>query len=109
MMYLGKPVVATGWSANMDFMHAENSMPVQYTLEPLLEAVGAYPAGPLWAQADIDHAAACIRRLLDDAGLRQEMGQRAAQDIRRQLDPKTVGKLVSDRLKAIVHWHPELT
>lgn len=108
MMYLGKPVVATGWSSNMDFMNAENSMPVHYTLAPLAQAVGAYPAGPLWAEADIEHAAACIRRLLDDAVLRQDMGRRAAADIRRQLAPAAVGKLVAERLKAIIHWHPEL-
>ncbi|MCC6069492.1 glycosyltransferase family 4 protein [Massilia sp. GCM10020059] len=108
MMYLGKPVVATGWSANMDFMDAENSMPVHYTLAPLAEAVGAYPAGPLWAEADVGHAAECIRRLLDDAGLREAIGQRAARDVRRQLHPDTVGKLVADRLKALARWYPAL-
>ena len=108
MMYLGKPVVATGWSANMDFMTHENSMPVHYTLVPLAEAIGAYPAGPVWAEADVAHAAACITRLLDDAGLRASMGQRAAADIRRQLDPETVGQLVRARLAAIAHWKPAL-
>ncbi|MGZ8291403.1 MAG: glycosyltransferase [Telluria sp.] len=108
MMYLGKPVVATGWSANMDFMTVENSMPVHYTLKPLEETLGAYPAGPLWAEADVGHAAECIRRLLDDAGLRAELGRRAAQDVGRQLHPDTVGKLVSDRLKALARWYPAL-
>ena len=108
MMYLGKPVVATGWSANMDFMTHDNSMPVRFTLAPLAEAVGAYPAGPLWAEADVAHAAACITRLLDDAELRASMGRRAAADIGRQLHPETVGKLVAERLAAIAHWHPAL-
>ncbi|NML62710.1 glycosyltransferase family 4 protein [Massilia sp. RP-1-19] len=108
MMYLGKPVVATGWSANMDFMNAENSMPVHYALEPLAEAVGAYPAGPVWAEADVGHAAECIGRLLDDAGLREAIGQRAARDVSRQLHPDAVGKLVADRLKALARWYPSL-
>ena len=108
MMYLGKPVVATGWSANMDFMDAENSMPVHYTLAPLAEAVGAYPAGPLWAEADVGHAAECIRRLLDEASLRESMGRRAAHDVSRQLHPDAVGKLVADRLKTLARWYPAL-
>jgi len=108
MMYLGKPVVATGWSANMDFMTPDNSMPVKYTLAPLAEAVGAYPAGPLWAEADVDHAAECIARLIDDPALRARLGARAATDIRRQLDPAAVGKLVAARLKAIVGFRPAL-
>lgn len=108
MMYLGKPVVATGWSANMDFMTSDNSMPVAFTLAPLAHTLGAYPAGPLWAEADVDHAADCIRRLIDDPALRERLGARASNDIRRQLDPEAVGKLVAARLKAIVRWHPEL-
>ena len=107
MMALGKPVVATGWSANMDFMNEENSMPVKYTLEPLAQTIGAYPAGPVWAEADIDHAAACIRELIDQPALRRRMGERAKQDIERQLDPAVVGKLVHSRLGMIEsYWHP---
>lgn len=107
MMALGKPVVATGWSANMDFMTEENSMPVKYTLEPLAQTIGAYPAGPVWAEADIDHAAACIRELIDQPALRKRMGERAKQDIERQLDPEVVGKLVHSRLSMIEsYWHP---
>lgn len=108
MMYLGKPVVATGWSANMDFMSAHNSMPVRFTLQPLAKAVGAYEAGPEWAEADIDHAAWCIRRLLDDAALRRRIGRRAAADVRRLLDPAAVGHRVEQRLRAIAAFHPDL-
>jgi glycosyltransferase involved in cell wall biosynthesis len=108
MMYLGKPVVATGWSANMDFMTFENSMPVKYTLEPLKQHTGAYRAGPVWAEADIEHAASCIRRLLDDRALRERIGKQAAVDIARQLSPQAVGERVKERLQAIAYWQPTL-
>ena len=108
MMALGKAVVATGWSANMDFMTHENSMPVSYRLAPLDVDVGAYPAGPLWAEADVAHAAACIARLLDDPDLRRRLGQKAAQDINERFSPEVVGRLVHDRLLAIQTWNPEL-
>ncbi|MBC7414171.1 MAG: glycosyltransferase family 4 protein, partial [Herminiimonas sp.] len=108
MMALGKPVVATGWSANMDFMTTDNSMPVKYRLEPLAHAIGAYEAGPLWAEADIDHAATCIGQLLDQPALRQRLGEQAARDIHERYHPAAVGKLVKDRLSAIVTWNPEL-
>ena len=108
MMYLGKPVVATGWSANMDFMTAENSMPVNYTLKPLAQDTGPYRAGPVWAEADVEHAASCIRRLLDDPQLRERIGRQAAIDIARQLSPQAVGERVKARLQAIAYWHPPL-
>lgn len=106
MMYLGKPVIATGWSANMDFMTSENSFPVRYRLQPLVEAVGVYPAGQLWAEADIEHAAACLVSLLDDPQLRREMGERAARDVREKLSPQAVGELVRQRLSLLHYWNP---
>ena len=108
MMFLGKSVVATGWSANMDFMTPENSMPIKYALKPLAESIGAYPAGPVWAEADIDHAASSISQLLVQPELRIRLGLQAARDIRRQLDPEVVGELVSKRMQAIANWHPDL-
>lgn len=108
MMYLGKPVIGTGWSANMDFMTPDNSIPVRYMLKPLEQAVGVYPAGQLWAEADVEHAAKSLQRLLDDPQLRREIGARAAQDIRTQLSPAAVGELVRERLSLINYWHPQL-
>lgn len=108
MMYLGKSVIATGWSANMDFMSGENSFPVRYRLQPLNEPVGVYPAGQLWAEADVDHAADCLTHLLDDPGLRKRVGQRAAKDIREKLNPQIVGAQVAQRLSLLRYWHPVL-
>ncbi|MFA7282178.1 MAG: glycosyltransferase [Sterolibacterium sp.] len=107
MMYLGKPVIGTGWSANMDFMTAENSFPVSYMLKPLEQAVGVYVAGQPWAEADVEHAAKVLQELLDDSELRNKVGKRAAQDIQRQLSPAAVGKLVKERLSLLNFWHPQ--
>ena len=108
MMYLGKPVVATGWSANMDFMTAANSMPVSYQLKPLEHDLGAYPPGPLWAEADIEHAAFCLGQLASDPSLAQRLGSQAAQDIHHQLSPATVGQQIRQRLQMLGHWYPHL-
>ena len=108
MMRLGKPVVATGWSANMDFMTFENSMPVDFVLQPLAEDVGAYKAGPLWAEADIGHAARCIVQLASDRDLAARLGRQAALDIRRQLSAKEVGSQIRQRLQMLGHWYPQL-
>ena len=108
MMYLGKPVIATGWSANTDFMTHDNSFLVRYQLQTLLKPVGVYPAGLPWAQADIDHAANCLTLLLDSPTLRQQMGAKAAADIRAQLSPKCIGALVQQRLSLLGFWNPTL-
>jgi glycosyltransferase involved in cell wall biosynthesis len=108
MMRLGKAVVATGWSANMDFMAEHNSVPVRYTLKPLQQDVGPYPAGPLWAEADEEHAAWCLVQLAQQADWRQRLGQAASHSIRTQLSPQAVGERIAQRLKTLGHWHPKL-
>ena len=108
MMYLGKPVVATGWSANMDFMNAANSLPVRYTLKALEHDLGAYPAGPLWAEADIEHAAWCLGQLASQPDLCARLGAQAASDIRQQLSPAVVGAQIRQRLQMLGHWYPNL-
>ena len=39
-MYFGKPVIATNYSGNTDYMNDSNSYLVDYILTPLQESVG---------------------------------------------------------------------
>ncbi len=101
-MQLGKPVVATGWSGNMDFMNARNSAPVSYKLVPVRDPYdGAFIAdGQLWAEADVDDAAAWLRRLANEPVLRQRLGETARADIARQLSPEAFARTVANLLAA---------
>ncbi len=56
-MSLGKPVIMTRWSGNLDLMTADNSCGVDYKLVPVTEKNGPYLPGQIWADPDIDHAA----------------------------------------------------
>jgi glycosyltransferase involved in cell wall biosynthesis len=44
-MSYGKPVIATDYSANTEFMDANNSLPVRYRLVELERDIGPYKAG----------------------------------------------------------------
>ena len=101
MMRLGKPVIATGWSGNMDFMTGDNSMPVGYTLASLAEDIGPYRAGSLWAEADVDHAAACLTRLARDPSLGAALGRRAQADMEAYYSPAAIGRLYRRRLAVL--------
>lgn len=81
-MVLGKPVVATGWSGNMEFMGGDNSVPVPFTLIPVTDPRGVYDIqGARWAEPDIAAAAAALRRLADDPSERASLGQAAFKDL----------------------------
>lgn len=98
MMYLGKPVLGTGWSGNMEFMTPMNSFPIDYVLKPLEHSVGVYEAAQPWAEADVGHAAHVLRQLIDDADLRSRIGQRAASDMRQLFSPARIGSRYLGRL-----------
>lgn len=74
-MSQGKPVVATNWSANTEFCHPDTACCVPYAMTPILPH--EYPVEMKeWAEADVDAAAAALRRLYDDPALRQGLGER---------------------------------
>ena len=102
-MARGKVVVATGWSGNMDFMTANNSLPVDYRLVTLEADEGPYRRGERWAEPSQDDAVAKLRRVADDAALRRRLGERARQDCAAQLSPEAVAGLVKPRLRKILH------
>jgi glycosyltransferase involved in cell wall biosynthesis len=87
-MMLGTPVLATGYSGNMDFMTADNSALVGYDLVPVSGTnVGSYSCAAhddqqVWAEPRVGEAAEWMRLLASDAGLRRRLadaGQAAAE------------------------------
>jgi glycosyltransferase involved in cell wall biosynthesis len=81
-MYLGKPVIATSYSGNLDFMTEEKSCLVEYELVPV--GVGDYPyaEGQVWAEPDIDQAVGYMSKLLQDHEYGRAIGENASRDIR---------------------------
>ena len=114
MVANGKPVIATGYSGNTDFMDVSNSFPVTYELVELRDNFGPYRAGERWAEPSVDHAVLMMRHvvahrdhaaLLGDAG-RQRINRlftQAAKDrskafeLKQELDRLGVFKEYEDR------------
>jgi glycosyltransferase involved in cell wall biosynthesis len=100
-MALGKPVVATGFSGNTDFMTEDNSYLVRYGLREVGSGAENYPREGTWADPDLDHAAELMRRVFDD---RKEALARAAagrQTVLEQLSTERVGEIARSRLEAL--------
>ena len=83
-MLLGKPVIATGWSGNTDFMDGSNAVLVSYRLVPARDDRSVYRG--LWAEPDVAEAAMLLRGLADDASLRRDLGERARTSTLERLD-----------------------
>ncbi len=103
-MQLGKPVIATGWSGNLEFMNATNACLVDHQLVRLSETDGPYQRGQKWAEPSVDHASVWMRRIYEDAALRERVGAEAKRTVREQLSPARIGGLYAARLRALSHW-----
>src|SRR5688500_9588735 len=85
-MSLGKPVIATAWSGNMSYMDRTNSCLVRYSLIDVEPTVRVYRRAirgkrAVWADPDVEHAAAWMKTLADEPERRLTIGRKAAQDM----------------------------
>src|SRR4029077_508160 len=91
-MFFGKPVVATGWSGNMEYMNDAVSFPVGFDLIPV--KAGEYPAwqGQHWADPRIPDAVTALLRLIDTPTLGQAVGERARTHMQREFSDQVLGR-----------------
>jgi len=109
-MALGKPVIATQYSGNTDFMTPDNSYGVNYTLRAIEKEdhhyqpslANLFPVGVMWAQPDINHAAELMQRVVEQPDDAHHKGAQAAQDISLNFGASALGRRMKERLTEIV-------
>jgi glycosyltransferase involved in cell wall biosynthesis len=100
-MYLGKPVIATNWSATAEYLNNDNGCPVNARLIPLEQNHGPYTKGSFWADPDPAHAAWWMRQLFDDRAFAARLGASARNTIETRFAPAVIGNRYRRRLEAI--------
>jgi len=97
-MAIGKPVLATGWSGNMDYMNVSNSFPVRYEMTKLRSAVGPFDAGSEWAEPSTEHAAELMRFVYEHREQAEQRGRAGQAEIGRRYSAQTVGAMLAERV-----------
>lgn len=100
-MSLGKPVVATAYSGNLDYMDARSAYLVDYRLVEAGASTGPYAGVGRWAEPDEEHAAELLREALADEAGRERIAAAGRERVRRGLAPAVVGERVAARLKLL--------
>jgi glycosyltransferase involved in cell wall biosynthesis/SAM-dependent methyltransferase len=100
-MYFGKPVIATAYSGNLDFMAEGNSFLVPHTMVEIGPDANPYPADAEWAEPDLDQAAALMQQVFEHPETAALRGQRAAEDIRRTHSPEAAGEAIKRRIDEV--------
>ncbi|HEY0553603.1 MAG TPA: glycosyltransferase [Thermoanaerobaculia bacterium] len=100
-MYLGEPVIATGYGGVTDFLDDETGLVVRHRLIALESPQGPYPAGAVWAEPDVEHAAELMRALADapdSAAPRLAAARRRVQEL---YSPQAAGARLAGELARI--------
>jgi hypothetical protein len=100
-MALGKPVIGTGYSGNVDFMNSDNSYLVDFTIGRVGAECEIYPPEGEWADPSVEHAAELMRRVYKNPQDASRLGARAAQDVAAKLSPSATGTAMRTRLEEL--------
>ena len=100
-MYLGKPVIGTGYSGNLDFMNEENACLVRYKLKDVEEGQYPYGEGQVWAEPDMDHAMYLMQKLLADRDYGRKLGSVASRHMRQFFSYRAIGLRYQGRIESI--------
>jgi glycosyltransferase involved in cell wall biosynthesis len=100
-MAIGKPVIGTGYSGNIDFMTSENSYLVDHTIGRVGPDCEIYPPEGEWAEPSIEHAAELMRRVCSHSEEAKAKGKSARDDVSRLLSPAATGRSMRERLEGL--------
>lgn len=103
-MFLGKPVIATDWSATAEFVDEGCGCPVRCRTVTLDRNHGPYAKGQIWAEPDVEHAGEWMRRLYEDRELGERLGAAARIRMEERYSPAVIGARYRRRLEAIASW-----
>jgi glycosyltransferase involved in cell wall biosynthesis len=107
-MYLGKPVIATGYSGNLDYMNHENSLLVKHRLVPIGRFAGSYGIGSekyTWAEPDVEHASELMRWVYEHREEARTIGEKASKHVRDLMDPMRVGEKIREKCANLIDAH----
>ena len=105
-MFLGKPVIGTAYSGNLEFMDETNSLLLDYRLIPVGDREYPFPEGQVWAEPDAGQAVEHMHRLVEDRAFGRAIGAKARKDMLARFSAGAVGAGIAGRLREILDGAP---
>ena len=100
-MAMAKPVIATAYSGNSEFVTERTGYPIPFTLKPVRRHEYVHTEGQVWADPDEDACAAAMRAVMDrpeEAAARAEAGRAF---VEARYGKANVGRIAAERLAEI--------
>jgi glycosyltransferase involved in cell wall biosynthesis len=100
-MLMGKPVIATAYSGNLDFTTPSTAFLVSYQKRRVGPGNAPYPEDCLWADPCAKDAARQMYTVYENAELRAERAKAGRDLIKREFSPAAVGAAMEARLRLV--------
>ena len=82
-MAMGKPVIGTNYSGNLEFMNDKNSLLVRCKKTSLRNDSYLHAGNQVWAEPDTNHAAQFMKKIKDNKAFREKIAKQALIDMKR--------------------------
>jgi len=101
-MAWGKPVIATNYSGNLEFMNDSNSYLIDAQEAPVHDMIFPnYHGHMTWGDPSIMHLRKLMRQVFENRAIAKAKGRKAKAYIKKHLSWKRIGDLMINRLRAI--------
>ncbi|MEM0577010.1 glycosyltransferase family 4 protein [Flavobacterium polysaccharolyticum] len=97
-MYLGKPVIATNYSGNTEFMNDDNSFLVDYELGYIENSDTTFCPKTLWGNPLLDDAVEKLRSVYENSEVREKKAANASLFVKDALSFFTIGSTIKKRV-----------
>ena len=100
-MALGVPVIATGYSGNVDFMNDQISVLVPWSYRKVGNGAEPYDANSLWAEPNLVAAGEAMRRVFENPEEGKRIGAAARAYLETNYATRNCGQRMLERLQTI--------
>jgi glycosyltransferase involved in cell wall biosynthesis len=100
-MACGKPVIATGYSGNLEFMNEANSFLVPHRLVEVPETWWAHAEHAEWAEPDVEAAAELMRIAWEHPDRARACGRRSCDELLVRFAPERAAAFIGGRLTSM--------
>jgi glycosyltransferase involved in cell wall biosynthesis len=107
-MLMEKPVIATRYGGNLEFMNDANSFLCRHELRLIGNEAAPYPPQARWAEPDIAEAARLMRQVRENPQEARRRGAQGRLDLCAGHDPRNAGTFIKNRLAELRRKPPAI-
>ena len=101
-MFFGKPVIATGYSGNLDFMNSQNSFLVDYKTCTVDSKIINYDKNTIWSDPDFEHMAELMKNVKENSTRIKEIAKKGNETMLNEFSTIKIGNEIKTKLELIL-------